>query len=224
MMAACSSSSDIEFDSKKDAKPLASFQHIQSNIAADLEIWVDTTQNARYKMDCDESIQKKIKMEVRNKTLSIQVDSSLTTLNPIKLKIYTPVLRSLLLRGNEATTLHWKAPVSDFNLQSQGSGDIRLKHIIANQFTLLQSGTSNINVSGEAHTCHIELKGKGDIDLLKMPTHKASVQLIGIGDIELQLIEALNANISGVGNIYYHGKPIVVRKITGQGEIRSKDQ
>ncbi|HPI54994.1 MAG TPA: DUF2807 domain-containing protein, partial [Chitinophagaceae bacterium] len=157
-------------------------------------------------------------------TLFIYVDSSLTTLNPIKLKIFTPLLRSLSLQGNEATTLHWKAPSTDFSLQAQGSGDINLKHLSAGQFTLLQSGTSNIIADGEAQICHIELKGKGDIDLLKMPIHKASVQLSGNGDIELQLNEALNASITGVGNIYYHGKPIVVRKITGQGEIRSKDQ
>ncbi|HPI54194.1 MAG TPA: hypothetical protein PLU10_05840, partial [Chitinophagaceae bacterium] len=82
LMAACSSSSDMESNDKKDSKPLTSFQHIQSNIAADLNIWVDTTQQASYIMDCDESVQKKIKFEVRNKTLFIYVDSSLTTLNP----------------------------------------------------------------------------------------------------------------------------------------------
>lgn len=223
-MAACSSSTDMEIDAKTDAKSLPNFLHIQSCIAADLDILVDSSLNAAYKMDCDTSIQHKIKMQVRDKTLFISVDSSLTTLNPIKLKIFTPALKSLSLQGNEVTNLRWKSLSKDFNLQAQGSGDIHIKQLKTDDFYIQQSGTSSIAADGDAQTCQIELKGKGDIDLLKMPVDKASVQLSGQGDIELQLRKALNANITGVGNIYYHGKPIVIRKISGVGEIRSKDQ
>lgn len=223
-MAACSSSSDMEFDAKTDANTLPSFVHIQSCISADLDIMVDSTKKPSFKMDCDTSVQQKIKIQVRDKTLYISVDSSLTTLNPIKLKIFTPTLTSLSLRGNEVTTLRWKSLNKDFNLQAQGNGDIHIKQLKTEHFYIQQSGASSIVADGDAKNCQIELKGKGDIDLLKMPVDKASVQLSGHGDIELQLRKALNANITGEGNIYYHGKPIVVRKISGVGEIRSKDQ
>lgn len=102
-----------------------------------------------------------------------------------------------------------------------GSGNINLLSAFdgISQFTITGSGNivSNSNSTSASINCNIT--GSGSMDLLRIRSSIATTSIAGSGDIKITVSSELNALISGSGNTYYNGNPIVFKNITGSGNV-----
>ncbi len=203
-------------------KKASPFKAIHAEVAADLTITLDSSLGFSYFIDCEKAIEPKIVFKVINGQLNISADKDLTTATPIKIGIHAPSLASLIIESNGNTTIHGQLNAEIFDLQSKGQGDITIDKLQTQQFKLQTSGMSKIQCAGVTEAMQISLTGKSEVNALRLQANTADILLSGKGDVEVNVVKSLRATITGIGNVYYYGKPIVVREITGQGQVKSK--
>jgi hypothetical protein len=63
------------------------------------------------------------------------------------------------------------------------------------------------------------LGGAGELSLADLTADHAAVRLSGLGKAEVNVTGELDATVSGVGSIEYHGQPTVRRHISGLGDV-----
>tara|TARA_B100000678_G_scaffold281362_1_gene279103 strand:+ start:1709 stop:2413 length:705 start_codon:yes stop_codon:yes gene_type:complete len=88
----------------------------------------------------------------------------------------------------------------DFSGDVQGSGDIALSSVRADQLSLSIAGWGDITASGEAETLNASVNGSGDIDARQLRTHQATVSIAGSGDVDAAVQGNATVSIMGSGD------------------------
>ncbi len=123
-------------------------------------------------------------------------------------------------RGNLKVAI--EMPALD-GLQVDGSGSIDAAGGFANagQLRTRINGSGDIFIQdGNADGFDAVITGSGDLHAFGFTAKKATVKLSGSGEAELKVLEDLDVNITGSGNVYYMGTPAkVTTRITGSGKV-----
>ncbi len=104
-----------------------------------------------------------------------------------------------------------------------GSGEIHLKNVAADEFGAQINGSGDVTVGGSARDVYIEINGSGDVDAFNLRAEEGTVGVNGSGDARVNVTDYLKAEIKGSGNVYY--KKGVQRTLfmdEGSGEIREE--
>ncbi len=112
------------------------------------------------------------------------------------------------------------AMISLERVSLSGSGNIDVPELKADSFKANLSGSGNITVNGTVNSLSFTLPGSGNIfgDQLKSKT--ATVVISGSGNVTVYASDALDAAISGSGDIRYSGSPANISKnVSGSGSI-----
>ena len=105
-------------------------------------------------------------------------------------------------------------------LSLTGVGDIRGESEIESaELDLRLTGVGNIILEGIAPSLNIRLSGVGDIRTFELLADDCAVNLSGVGDCEVTANNTLDADISGVGSVFYKGDPVITSNITGEGTL-----
>jgi hypothetical protein len=124
------------------------------------------------------------------------------------------------LSGSGNIRIEGRLSSPELKLQLSGSGNIS-GEIDAENLTVKQSGSSNIKLSGSAAKSEFACSGSGNINSPELKTDICNVRISGSGNAELTVNRELSANISGSGNVRYHGTGNLVNATTsGSGRIR----
>ncbi|MEP7128990.1 MAG: DUF2807 domain-containing protein [Chitinophagales bacterium] len=102
-----------------------------------------------------------------------------------------------------------------------GSGSIKLSTIAAGKLWMQNRGSGSIRqLSGMATVVLFENNGSGDISAGELNGGTISVSNAGSGNIDVGICETLNAELSGSGDVRYHGTPKTMRKnVSGSGDV-----
>ncbi len=108
-------------------------------------------------------------------------------------------------------------------LRVDGSGSIDAGGGFANAGQLRAgiNGSGDIFIrDGNVDGIDAVITGSGDLHAFGLSAKKATVKLSGSGEAEVKVMEDLDVNITGSGNVYYMGAPARVNtKITGSGKV-----
>ncbi len=110
-------------------------------------------------------------------------------------------------------------------LKLSGSGDIRTSGTFpfVADFNASISGSGNIHYSdGSAGFFNSSISGSGSMYMLGLKAEKAEAITSGSGNTEISVATHLQVKISGSGNVYYRGNPLIVTNISGSGEVIPK--
>lgn len=84
-------------------------------------------------------------------------------------------------------------------------------------------GAGSMTLSGRATTQLIELQGAGSVHGFDLECSRCRVILSGTGSAEVNVMQHLEATISGVGSVIYAGNPPdVISHVSGLGSIRRR--
>lgn len=114
--------------------------------------------------------------------------------------ITMPSLTGVSTSGSAGITTTGTFSAADFNASISGSGNISLE-------------------AGEADKYLISISGSGKVKSFGFIARAADITINGSGDAEVQVSQNLKANISGSGNIYYKGNPVVDSHVSGSGKL-----
>ena len=141
-------------------------------------------------------------------------------------KVLTTVVKNELrleLPGDkyDNVTLKARIGVKQLNgLKNLGIGDITAKNISSTgDFSIFNSGTADITISGGSESISIDNEGNGNIFVFDFMVDDATVNNSGSGKIEVFCNETLEASLTGNGNVYYRGDPTVNTSISGSGSV-----
>jgi hypothetical protein len=82
------------------------------------------------------------------------------------------------------------------------------------------TGSGDITLAGITGRLRGEIVGSGDLRAQDLAAKEAQVKVTGSGDATVDASEALDASVTGSGDVHYTGKPTQVRKsVTGSGAI-----
>lgn len=101
-----------------------------------------------------------------------------------------------------------------------GTGDLRVTGVANAKLEAQLSGTGDLVVSGTTTTLRVTLSGAGDIRAKDLVAKTVAVDLGGTGEATVNATDAVDAHLSGTGEISIYGHPPQVRKsVSGTGEV-----
>ena len=199
---------------------LAPFTGIVNNISADVHI----TQAATQYVDvvAQKNIIENMKLEVTDGKLNIGFEKDAYSFEPININISIPELSSLTINGSgNMNTTNTFDSCGTVLLTISGSGNIRAWLNASTKTYSTISGSGNISLNGFSPAHDISISGSGDIKAFPFHTYHTVVDIAGSGDCELWADSTLGVNISGSGNVYYKGYPVINSTITGSGSVNN---
>jgi hypothetical protein len=175
-----------------------------SNVKAGGAITVDIAAQREFgvEVEADDNLLEFIKTEVKGDTLKIYTDGSISTRNPIRVRISMPQIESFDVSG-----------------ASTGS----LTNIKNESLTIDASGASKIKVDGEAKELIVDLSGASRLDAENLKAEDVRVDASGASSATVVALNDLNADASGASNIRYSGEPKNVKKSSsGASSVKQK--
>jgi hypothetical protein len=99
-------------------------------------------------------------------------------------------------------------------------GGFRLDWLSAESLDLQHAGTGTVRISGQVSEQKIILSGVGSYLAPDLASQRARVHIRGTGIARIQVHQALEATLHGVGVLEYSGNPTVSKRISGVSQIR----
>jgi hypothetical protein len=102
-----------------------------------------------------------------------------------------------------------------------GAADMRVDGLHGERFELAVSGASSSKLSGTIDHFEVESSGANTLDASELHAKVVKIGVSGAGDSEVWASEQLDANVSGAGNVRYHGEPEDVQEnVSGAGSVK----
>ena len=110
-------------------------------------------------------------------------------------------------------------PALDINISS--SGDMKIREIKGYKLLVHISSSGDLAIGGGAvEVQDIKISSSGDYNAKNLASKSAMVHLSSSGDATIRVSDALNANTSSSGNVFYAGDPEVKKISTSSGDVQ----
>jgi Putative auto-transporter adhesin, head GIN domain len=120
--------------------------------------------------------------------------------------------------------VHVRVPAAALDtIHVSGTGNVDLGRLERDTLTIDIEGTSDITAAGTVGALTLDISGTGDAELADLEARTARVSVEGAGDAEVSVRDQLDVDISGVGDVTYHGRPVIRQRVEGAGEVRQDD-
>lgn len=107
------------------------------------------------------------------------------------------------------------------NISVSGAADMRVDGLHGERFELAVSGVSTSKLSGTIEQFEVTSSGANTLDARALQAKVVKMDVSGAGDSDVWASEQLDANVSGAGNIRYHGQPEDVQQnVSGAGSVK----
>ena len=198
MASACSNEVYIgSGELRSEARDVPSFNRVSSEGVFEVHIVQGTQQSVS--ITGDHNILHKVRTEVVNNELRLYLDRD--------------DYRNITLRADIVTP-------SLIGLRNSGVGDMYVHEINqAGTFRILNSGTGDIRLDGQAASLEVDNTGSGDVKGFLFEVGECSVNIEGSGNFEIHCDDHLEVGIFGSGDVYYLGEPVIEADISGSGSV-----
>lgn len=196
------------------------FDGIGSSGSFDIEI-LDAPQDGKIKMEGESNILEKIKVEVENGKLKIEVEKgfNLRTFKPVKITLNAQNLKSIGLSGSGNIEAKGTQNVNEFTAAISGSGDIKA-NVKTKKTTASISGSGDITLNGKTEEFKVGISGSGDVFAFGLKADDVNIGIAGSGDAEVTVLNYLTGAVAGSGDINYKGNPTKVKvNSSGSGDV-----
>jgi len=178
-------------------RTLGQFHAIEDHAVCDLT--VTDGQPFNVVVEADENLFPQIITEIKDGTLTINLDKSVTSNKPFRVLVSMPKLDKV---------------------NCSGVGTITINNVSEPSLSVQQAGAGTVTVQGAADMVDLTLSGVGQADLKQLQAKAATVLLSGTGSAKVNALEMLTAEVSGIGKLTYSGNPPKLqKKVSGLGSI-----
>ena len=160
--------------------------------------------------------------EVRDGVWTIRTRQCVRSRKDLIITLGVPTLSGISIQGSGDVSSEDEFETEELAVEILGSGDLKIE-ARASSLQATIAGSGDMTISGSCELFSSEIRGSGDIDAGGLKCVQAKADILGSGDIELHVTEALEANVTGSGNISYKGSPSkLTQNVTGSGSISSR--
>lgn len=172
-------------------------------------------------VEADENLMEFVSTRVNGNELEITSDDNvrLRSKKPILIKISLPSYSNIAVSGsgriNAVNTLE---TANELTLRNSGSGQLNLK-INAPEVNASLSGSGLISLQGDAKSVEAKVSGSGDFDAHQLKAETAAITVSGSGDATIFGSDKIEAKVSGSGSVRYKGGGTVRNTVSGSGSV-----
>jgi hypothetical protein len=218
---------------------IGSFEELEIDISADTII--TKGDKAACEITADDNIIPLIITKIEGNRLIITSDRNYSTRTSIKIKLQTPKISSVILKGSGDITVKniskekleaiikgsgnitGTGEAKTLTVEISGSGDVNLTGLKTNDADISIAGTGNFTGTGEAKNLKIDISGSGHARLAELKVNDADIRIMGSGNATINVIDSLTTKIMGSGDVIYSGSPKTVNSsVLGSGSIIKK--
>ncbi|MGV8879127.1 MAG: head GIN domain-containing protein [Sphingobacteriaceae bacterium] len=188
-----------------EERKVADFSKIQISGAYKLILRQDSIPSV-LKITADDNLMKDIQTNVSNGKMEIKMKGNYCNSDPIL--IYANVRQLTAIEGSGANEISSDGVINtkDFELELSGTNKVTLE-LNASVLRTKGSGSTEINLSGQAGEHWVELNGSGNLNALNLATGKYHIETSGASHCKINVLNELNVRTSGSGNVKYRGNP-----------------
>jgi hypothetical protein len=200
---------------------VVNFSGIDLRVSGDVEFKQDP--NYKVEVTAQQNILDVMETYVSNNRLVVKFknDVRVTSHEPVHVVVSAPSFYSLKLSGSGSMVSTGSISPANMEIDISGSGNISIPELHTGMVDVDISGSGSVAVaSGTATEEALKISGSGSIDLSTIPVQKANTRTSGSGDTRLNVASNLDVTISGSGNVYYKGNPVINASISGSGKVK----
>jgi hypothetical protein len=129
----------------------------------------------------------------------------------------------LALSLDGAGSMNVNAEFRLINASLSGVGSMKLAGMNSERITLDLQGAGYVTLAGRSKYLKAELGGLGGLDAQQCSTDTVALELSGLGNASISASQSVNLNLSGLGSVTVHGKPLNRRvSVDGLGKVSWK--
>lgn len=199
---------------------LGNFTSVDAGIDAD--VYYTQSNTTSVEISAQQNILSQISTPIVNGELRLQFRDFFTVWHhaPITVRISAPYLNGMGINGSGHFYALTPTTSSTLNLKVNGSGSISVAHYTGQSLSGNISGSGDITVSGGSVSAEsLQISGSGTMDMLGINAVSASTQTSGSGKTTVNVSNSLDVRISGSGDVYYTGNPVIYTSISGSGKV-----
>jgi len=136
----------------------------------------------------------------------------------IRVDITAPEFSRIGMWGTGKIFIEDTLSVDNLTMELYGIGEIRAALDVDSLFTDVV-GSGIIEYTGLANSHTMGCSGDIVLNSYDLKTETSSLSIAGLGDAYVTVANKLVVVISGQGNVYYKGNPVVESSITGTGNV-----
>jgi len=119
----------------------------------------------------------------------------------------------------------WKVDASGLNgtpliLRVDGLGEVTLSSLDLPSLEVMHGGPGRVTASGSVASLVVDLGATGTYGGGSLISDEADVAIRSAGSATVAARDRLVAAISGIGDVYYYGDPVVTRTGNGTGQVQ----
>ncbi len=187
-------------DYTTEERPVASFTRIQ--LQGSVNITFTQSDTLSMAVMADSNLVDMVKTTVHGETLTVSMECSYCTHNPIVVACSAPRFTQAMLAG---------------------SGSIELNSIAERNILISIQGSGDMEISGAVENLQASVMGSGSIDADDLTAQHGDITLMGSGDIRALCTQSVSAMCTGSGSIKVRGNPVKrSESVSGSGRIGIK--
>lgn len=195
------------FGQKKETRTVGTFTSISAS--AGLNVFIKKGSTSSVVVEADEKRLDKVKTEVKNGTLKLDVESKSWTWgsgnSEVNVYVTYTSLNAISVSGGVDLESEGILTSDNLSIAASGGSDMKLE-INVKDLNISLSGGADLVLKGKADKVEINASGGSDLSAYGLTCQDANIKASGGADVEITVDKSLNANASGAADISYKGK------------------
>lgn len=202
---------------------LEDFQRLEVNLPANVQIRI--AELPAITVTAPKSVFKSLKTPVEGGVLKIEASPCISAdEDEIQIELAIMNLKSIVVNGSGSVSMNDSLLVEKLRLKINGSGEMQLDKVIANQVDFDCNGSGKAVVKGMTEELKVQINGSGNFNGLDLLASETEAKINGSGNAKVHTTDNLSGKILGSGMLRYKGNPQINTNISGSGSVRKIDQ
>jgi hypothetical protein len=202
----------------QEARKIGDFNSIKAGDV--INIRLSQADSNSVSVDADEKTRSQVKTEVTDGTLNIYTEGNVKNEKDINIHVTVKNLTALDISGSADVNGTNIITSDKIRITSGGAGNINLELKTTDLETQV-GGAGSVTLRGSAQNLTATVNGAGDLRASNLEVDRAKVKVTGAGNAKVNVKTALDADVSGAGDIIYKGTPAERNvAINGAGSVR----
>lgn len=160
-----------------------------------------------------------ITSEVVDGRLIVDVDPAIDPTEQLEFQVTVMELFVVTVAGSGSVVTSG-LDAGTFEISVSGSGEVDAGMLSVDRLKASISGSGHIEVEGTAGNLEVSVRGSGHFAGSGLEATAASISVSGSGMATVDVVDELEADVSGSGTIEYLGGPDLVQRVSGSGQVR----
>lgn len=192
-----------------ETRKVTGFDKVDISGGFEVVIKQDTAESLS--VTADDNLMGAIKTDVSGGKLVVKTDGNICSGGKFVINISLRALSKIETAG--AVNLSSSGKITTKNLVIGTSGATKLTlDLSASDVTTSGSGTTELNLSGQASSHSVNFSGEGTLNALNFVVAKYTIESSGASHCKINVLNELNVSSTGVSDVEYRGNPAKIHE------------